>query len=144
MARNDTQLSFDFDRPTAAQAADTARRLKGRVAYLSGISAENHIASDYERRGYRILHRRWRGQAGEVDLIAQGGAQIVFVEVKQSRDFDRAARALSQRQVARIYAAAEEFAGTLPSGQGTDMRLDVALLNGYGETRVLENVSAYG
>ena len=41
------------------------------------------IASQYlEAKGYRILARNWRTQEGEVDLVAQDGETIVFVEVK--------------------------------------------------------------
>ena len=32
--------------------------------------------------GYRILARRWRGAAGEIDLIVKRRRQLVFVEVK--------------------------------------------------------------
>jgi len=142
MPQTAKQLIFDFDRPTPAQAADTARRLRGRVAYLSGASAECRVADDYQRRGYRILHRRWRGQSGEVDLIVQGPSEVVLIEVKKSRDFGRAGRRRSARQLARSYRAAGEVAGTLPAGLATDMRLDVALMNGHGEMRVLENVTA--
>ena len=37
------------------------------------------------RRGYRILFRRWSDGAGELDLIAWRGDQLVFVEVKARR-----------------------------------------------------------
>jgi putative endonuclease len=41
------------------------------------------IARQYlETKGYRILARNWRTQEGEVDLVAQDGETIVFVEVK--------------------------------------------------------------
>ena len=31
---------------------------------------------------HRILARRWRGSAGEIDLVARRGRRIIFVEVK--------------------------------------------------------------
>ena len=41
------------------------------------------IASQYlEAKGYTILARNWRTQEGEVDLVAQDGETVVFVEVK--------------------------------------------------------------
>lgn len=138
------QLSFDFRAPPPkpAQTADTARRLRGRTAYLAGEAAECRIADDYARRGYRLLHRRWRGAAGEIDIVLEGAGGLVFVEVKKSRSFERALSSLSSRQVNRIYRAAEEFAGQRPAGSLTDMRLDVALMNEHGEVQVMENVSA--
>jgi putative endonuclease len=41
------------------------------------------IAADYLRsRGYRILDRNWRGAAGELDVVARDGDQLVVCEVK--------------------------------------------------------------
>ncbi|MEL7097214.1 MAG: YraN family protein [Pseudomonadota bacterium] len=124
------------------QDADTDRRLRGRTSQLAGAAAEYRIADDYARRGYRMLHQRWRGKAGEIDLIFEGAGGLVFVEVKKSRCFDRALASLSTRQVKRIYRAAEEYAGAHTDGALVDMRFDVALMNETGETRVLENVTA--
>jgi len=94
---------------------------------------------DYERRGYTIDRRRWSGQGGEVDLIVRDAEGLIFVEVKQSRSFDRAAHSLSRRQMQRIYRAAEEYIGFEPTGSLTNVRFDVALLNANGETRIIEN-----
>lgn len=63
---------------------------RGAVAYQAGLAAEACIADDYERRGYPIAARRWRGQGGEIDLVARDGDGLVFIEVKKSRSFDRA------------------------------------------------------
>jgi putative endonuclease len=46
---------------------------------------------------------------------------------------------LEPRQMKRIYCAASEFLGTLPIGQDTDCRFDVALVDGSGDVRILEN-----
>lgn len=118
------------------------RRARGETGYHAGLAAEDAVARDYERRGLPVVARRWRGQAGEIDLIARNGATIVFIEVKASRDFDRALSHLGPRQVARLCAAAEEYAGTLPSGSLTEMRFDVALVDGQGAVRVIENALA--
>lgn len=112
---------------------------RGAVAYQAGLAAEACIADDYERRGYPIAARRWRGQGGEIDLVARDGDGLVFIEVKKSRSFDRAVASLGQRQIARLYAAAEEYLGGEPRGGLTEVRFDVALMNGRGEIRVIEN-----
>lgn len=119
-----------------------ARRARGETGYRAGLAAEDIVARDYERRGLEILARRWRGQAGEIDLIARDGDTIVFIEVKASRDFDRALSHLGPRQVARLCTAAEEYAGTQATGSLTDMRFDVALVDGQGAVRVIENALA--
>ncbi|TMM51102.1 YraN family protein [Sulfitobacter sabulilitoris] len=116
----------------------------GRTGYHAGVAAEMQIARDYERRGFTIACRRWRGAAGEIDLIARDGDALIFVEVKASRNFDRAIARIGARQQARIRATAEEFAGTQPHGTLTDMRFDVALVDGHGTVRIIENAFGHG
>ncbi|MEM5543819.1 YraN family protein [Sulfitobacter sp. AS92] len=114
------------------------------MAYHAGIAAENRIAQDYERRGFAIARRRWRGRAGEIDLILRDGAALIFVEVKQSRSFARAAESLSSRQMQRIYRSAEEFLAGEPAGSLTEVRFDVALVDGQGATEIIENAFGHG
>jgi putative endonuclease len=44
--------------------------------------AADHLASI----GYRIIERNWRCPVGELDLIAEDGGTLVFVEVRSRRD----------------------------------------------------------
>lgn len=115
---------------------------RGRMSFESGAAAEDRISTDYERRGFPVAQRRWRGKSGEIDIVARDGAGIVFVEVKQSRDFDQALSHVTDRQIARLYAAAEEFVAGEPNGSLTDVRFDVALVNQRGEFRIIENAFA--
>lgn len=115
------------------------RHYRGKTAYHSGIAAELRIAQDYERRGFSVARKRWRGAGGEIDLILRDGTALVFVEVKQARNFERAAQSLSRQQMQRIALSAEEFAGQEPQGSLTEMRFDVALVDGKGETQIIEN-----
>ncbi len=121
-----------------------ARHHRGKVAFHAGIAAENSVAQDYERRGLAVARRRWRGKSGEIDLIVQDGAALIFVEVKQSRNFARAAQSLSARQMQRIYLSAEEYLGQEPNGSLTDVRFDVALVDGSGATQIIENAFGHG
>lgn len=50
-----------------------------------GRWGENLAASHLEAAGYTIVARNWRCRGGEIDLIAQDGDDIVFVEVKTRR-----------------------------------------------------------
>lgn len=115
------------------------RHYRGKTAFHAGVAAENRIAQDYERRGFAIARRRWRGKGGEIDLVIRDGAALIFVEVKQSRDFARAAQSLSARQMQRIYQSAEEYLAQEPNGSLTDVRFDVALVDGSGATQIIEN-----
>lgn len=118
--------------------------MSGAVAYHGGLAAEKIVADDYFRRGYALAATRWRAGGakdggGEIDLIFRQGAKVVFVEVKKSADFARAAESLSLRQMVRIMASASQFVAGEPSGQDTDMRFDLALVDGGGRTRIIEN-----
>jgi putative endonuclease len=118
------------------------KRERGATAYHAGFAAEDQVAQLYDRSGRRICARRWRGVAGEIDLIARDGAEVIFIEVKQSRTHARAAEHLTQKQMARIYNAASEFLAGEPAGQLTEVRFDVALVDGLGRIEVLENAYA--
>ncbi|WP_366863391.1 YraN family protein [uncultured Sulfitobacter sp.] len=109
------------------------------MSYHAGLAAEGQIAQDYARRGFAVARQRWRGKSGEIDLIVQNGDGLIFIEVKQSRNFDRAAAAVSSAQIRRLYRCAEEYLDTQPNGNLTDVRFDVALVNGHGETKIIEN-----
>lgn len=115
------------------------RQHRGARAYHAGAAAEAAVARAYIRRGYTIARQRWRGQAGEIDLIVRGARELVFVEVKQARDSADAARALRPAQIARLQAAAAEFLAGEPAGQLTPARFDVALVDGSGAITVIEN-----
>ncbi|SMX31230.1 YraN family protein [Actibacterium lipolyticum] len=113
--------------------------MSGSVAYHSGRVAEDIVAEHYIRRGFKIAHKRWRGAGGEIDLIARDGDALIFIEVKKSRSFARAAERLSPRQIQRIFDTASEFVSGEPNGQLTDMRFDVAMVDGQGRIEILEN-----
>lgn len=109
----------------------------GRRNYLAGQAAEAIVANHYTSHGYRIAASRWRGKSGELDLVFRRDASTVFVEVKKSRSLERAAESLKPRQIERILAAVSEYMAMLPSGQCSDVRIDVALLDDKGELEVL-------
>ena len=111
----------------------------GRRNFHAGVAAEEIVARRYEAAGHRIVARRWRGQGGEIDLIACKDGALAFIEVKTSRDFARAVASLGVRQIRRIACAAEEFLGSQPAGNLTDCRFDLAVVDGRGACQVTEN-----
>lgn len=50
-----------------------------------GASGERLAAATLEREGYVIVARNWRCLYGEIDLVAEDGNELVFVEVKTRR-----------------------------------------------------------
>ena len=117
------------------------RQITGQSNYYDGIAAETTVERRYRNDGGEVAARRWRGASGEVDLVIRRGGGLIFVEVKKAKDFFRAAHRLSQRQLARITSAAEEFVSTEPMGMLTPVRVDLALVNEQGESKIIENVT---
>ena len=81
---------------------------------------------------YRLLARRYRTPAGEIDLIMRRGRTIVFVEVKQRPDEAAGIEAVTARSRARISRAAARWIAAHPAAAGLDQRFDVVVaLPGY-------------
>lgn len=116
--------------------------MSGIVSFHRGFSAEDAVDRHYTRSGRPIARRRWRGQCGEIDLVAREGDGLVFIEVKAARTHDAAALRLGARQVARIMGAAAEFLAGEPRGLSTPARFDLALVDGQGRVAVIENAFA--
>lgn len=85
---------------------------------------------------HRILARRWRGSAGEIDLVARRGRRIIFVEVKFRHRSDAGSGAGSgagsdaggiptaqQRQ--RIARAAQQFCRQRRISPAFELRFDL-------------------
>lgn len=113
--------------------------MSGKISYLAGLAAEESVAADYARRGHTVAARRWRGSRGEIDLVLRNGDGLIVVEVKKARDLARAAARITRGQLDRIYGAVSEFLAGEPAGQLTEVRLDVALVDGAGRMQIVEN-----
>jgi|SRR6056297_721856 len=90
-----------------------------------GRQAEDRAAAFLEAQGYTILAHRLRTPSGEVDLIAYQPPVLAFVEVKARASAGRSLFSLSERQAARIAAAAEFFLAEHPEHADSLVRLDL-------------------
>ncbi|KQN73908.1 hypothetical protein ASE90_08940 [Sphingomonas sp. Leaf67] len=88
-------------------------------------------------KGWRILARRVKTKAGEIDLIARRGGIVAFVEVKTRATAADLNHAIDERRLARVAAAAEILAPTY--ADGADIRIDVILLAPGTPPRHIEN-----
>ena len=52
------------------------------AAQTRGERGEDWAARHLRRHGYKILVRRFKSRAGEIDIVARHGEWLVFVEVK--------------------------------------------------------------
>ena len=82
----------------------TDRRAFGQAAETS---AERYL----RRKGFRILERNRRSVAGELDLVAEAGNVLVFVEVKARRTsvYGGAVYAVDSRKQARLIRLAAQY-----------------------------------
>lgn len=127
------------NRQEAAHRVKAQKAARGAVGYRKGLAAEDQVIRHYTRRGATLARQRWRGTAGEIDLIFNDGDTVICVEVKASKTHDHALARLSTRQIQRISQSAQEFVGTCPKGSLTPLRVDVALVDGHAQVEILEN-----
>jgi putative endonuclease len=102
----------------------TARHRAFRRGHLAEILCLWHL----RLRGYRVLARRYRVTAGEIDLIARRGAVLAAIEVKARTTIAAAGEAVSARQRRRVARALAHFLATRPDLAGLDLRFDVMLV----------------
>lgn len=110
-----------------------------------GICGEDAAARYFASRGCRILARRWRCKAGEIDLIVQDGEEVVFVEVKTRRpgDFGYPEEAVTRSKRDRL----RRLAFAYMAGRDGSFRIDVvsvATAPRGGEWRIWHARSAVG
>ncbi len=91
---------------------------------------EDWAARYLQARGYRILGRNVRTPYGEIDIVAQDGDQVVFVEVKTrtTRAFGWPEDAITPRKLAHMLAAAEHYLAEHDPQAQWSWRLDVLAL----------------
>ena len=97
-------------------------------AYRAGLWAETLAALYLQAAGYRIVKRRYKCRAGEIDLIARKGRVLVIIEVKARRNMRDALEAVSPRNRQRVERAALVFLSQNPFYQDHDMRFDILAL----------------
>lgn len=111
--------------PPAPQPAPDPKRV---AAFKHGISAESKAAMLLIAKGYRILARRFRSPAGEIDIVAGRRQTVVFVEVKARASYDEGVEAITEHQRHRIIAAAEHWLASRPQDARGDVRFDVIVV----------------
>lgn len=103
-----------------------------------GISGESRAVAELERLGYAILDQRYRTRGGEIDIVAQDGETIVFVEVKvrQTPEMGTAAEAVTPAKQRRLVAMAVDYLARHDM-HDRPCRFDVVAIDGEGDRAVL-------
>ncbi len=99
-----------------------------RAARAFGLRAETLAALWLRGRFFRILDRNYRVQGGEIDIVAQRGRLIIFVEVKARADVETAALAITPAKQRRIRRAVHHWLGRHPQAAGCALRADAILI----------------
>lgn len=104
-----------------------ARKL---AAEKRGRRSETWAALLLRLKGYRILGRRVRTHAGEIDLIARAPSGLVcFIEVKARGDAGTAIESVGARQQSRIARAAALYVAGKPALRDKGMRFDIVTVS---------------
>ncbi len=98
--------------------------------HAMGAAAEARAEAYLCGRGLRMLARNWRVRGGEIDLVMQDGAVLVFVEVRAraSASHGGAAASVTATKQARLVHAARLYLARL--GRTPACRFDVVALDG--------------
>ena len=91
-----------------------------------GLNAEEAAVKHLQKIGYQIVDRNFKTRHGEVDIIANEGNTLVFVEVKarNSTRFGSPAEAITPQKLLRIERAAIAYMAPEIGSEDTDWRID--------------------
>ena len=98
----------------------------GGNARLLGQWGEEQVAEKLRRDGWTVVARNFRCRMGELDLVAENGAFLAFVEVKLRKDdrFASACEAVTASKQRKLRAAAQYYLLRYPTK--LQPRFDVA------------------
>ena len=98
---------------------------------LFGQEGESAAEQYLRHKGYRIVARNLRSSVGELDLVAEDGQVLVFVEVKARRTdaFGGAIHAVHQRKQEKLIQLAAQYLARHHL-KDRPCRFDVVLLQG--------------
>ena len=95
----------------------------------TGAQAEQWAAQHLQLQGLKLIAQNYRSRFGEIDLIMQDGAALVFVEVRlrSNADFGGAAASIDARKQQRIIRTAQQYLSSVP--RTPPCRFDVVLMD---------------
>jgi putative endonuclease len=101
-----------------------------------GRDGEDQAARFLEGHGLALLARNVRVGAGELDLVAEDGGCVVFVEVKWRRDASRGApaEAVTPLKRRKLLSAARAWLAENPSSAQREVRFDVVAIESGANT----------
>lgn len=107
------------------KAPPSASRIRG---YRRGHAAETLAAVCLMMQGYRVLARRFKTAAGEIDLIVVRGRRVAFVEVKRRATRLACEEAVTPRLRSRVRRAADLWLARNARYQTYDLGFDLVFV----------------
>ncbi|MEY8352207.1 YraN family protein [Lachnospiraceae bacterium 54-53] len=97
-----------------------------------GNEYEDVAAACLEQAGYVILERNYRNKLGEIDIVAEDGRDLVFIEVKYRLNLKKGdpAEAVHSKKQHRIRNAARGYLYQHRLGEDVPCRFDVVAILG--------------
>lgn len=107
-----------------------------------GQRGEALAAAHLESKGYRILGRNLRTSEGEIDLLAEEGKWLVFVEVRtrRSREFGTPEESITAEKKNRLIRVAEAYLEGQNALQERPWRIDVVAIELIGSQPRIEHI----
>lgn len=109
--------------------------------YRAGLRSEWIASMVLRLHGYRILDKRWKSSAGEIDLIAVRRRRLVFIEVKYRSDVtdEEAHAAVGPAQRQRVRRAAELWVAKNRAYREHEIGFDLILVAPWRWPRVIRD-----
>jgi putative endonuclease len=104
----------------------------------TGAAYEALAARHLESQGLHMLARNVRSRGGELDLVAEHGRTLVFVEVRFRADdeFGDAAASVDRYKQRRLVRAAQLFLSRNPTLAQRPCRFDLVAIDGHAPPRL--------
>lgn len=98
---------------------------------LTGREGEDRAAAVLKKEGYKILSRNFKSRFGEIDIIAEDGGFLVFVEVKRrtGENFGTSLEAIDARKKLHMIRSAQIYL-KVNRCPGRRVRFDVVGIDG--------------
>lgn len=112
---------------------------KKETSHAKGMHAEDLAQNYLVQQGYEIIHTRYKTKFGEIDVIAQKGNLICFVEVKMRQNIEDALHAITPKTRKRVEQSALYFLSVFLEAAQCDLRFDVVAITQNGRITHLDN-----
>lgn len=98
-----------------------------------GEYGEEYVQATLEKKGFTLLARNYRKPCGEIDLVAQKGNLVVFVEVKlRTKHYFHTSEVIVPSKIKKIIRTARVFIATHRLSNSV-FRFDVAIMERVGD-----------